>query len=123
MSAASISAKIKSGLAKASKAVGSTGSDLIYVVKSTTAGGGPLGGGVTTDVTTLLTNAVFTLYDAKLFSGTVLAGDRALVCDNTTVIDQGDTIKQGAVFYIVVSITIKAPTSDVLAYILQVRLK
>jgi hypothetical protein len=123
MSAASIQAKVKAGLAKANKAVGSSTSEKIYVIKETVTGGGPLGGGTTSSVTTLLPNAFFKSYDAKLFSDTILAGDRMLVCDNVTAINQGDTIQEGAVFYIVINIDIKAPTSDVLAYIAQVRLK
>ena len=123
MSSANIQAKIKAGLAKANKAVGSSTSKKIYVVKETITGGGPLGGGTSTSVSTLLTNAVFKSFDAKLFGGTMIAGDRVLVCDNATVIKQGDTIQEGTAKYIVINIDIKAPTSDVLAYILQVRLK
>jgi hypothetical protein len=123
MSSANIQAKIKAGLAKANKAVGSSTSEIIYVVKETITGGGPLGGGTTTSVSTLLTNAFFKSFDAKLFAGTMIAGDRVLVCDNVTVIKQGDTIQEGTAKYIVINIDIKAPTSDVLAYILQVRLK
>ena len=123
MSSANIQAKVKAGLAKANKAVGSSSSEKIYVVKETITGGGPLGGGTSTSVSTLLTNAVFKSFDAKLFAGTMIAGDRVLVCDNVTVIKQGDTIQEGTAKYIVINIDIKAPTSDVLAYILQVRLK
>tara|TARA_R110002153_G_scaffold3115_2_gene14731 strand:- start:785 stop:1156 length:372 start_codon:yes stop_codon:yes gene_type:complete len=123
MSSASLRADIKNLLAEAATLAGSPSSDLIYVVKSTTTGGGPLGGGTTTEVTTLLPNAIFKGYDAKLFNGTILAGDRMLVCDNVTAIKQGDTIKQGSAFYIVVNVDMKAPTSDALAYIAQVRLK
>jgi hypothetical protein len=123
MSSANIQAKIKAGLSKANKAVGSSTSEKIYVVKETTTGGGPLGGGTTTSLSTLLTNAFFKSFDAKLFAGTMIAGDRVLVCDNVTVINQGDTIQEGTAKYIVINIDIKAPTSDVLAYILQVRLK
>ena len=123
MSSANIQAKVKAGLAKANKAVGSSSSEKIYVVKETITGGGPLGGGTSTSVSTLLTNAVFKSFDAKLFGGTMIAGDRVLVCDNVTVIKQGDTIQEGTAKYIVINIDIKAPTSDVLAYILQVRLK
>jgi hypothetical protein len=123
MSSSSIQAKVKAGLAKANKAVGSSTSEKIYVIKETITGGGPLGGGTTSSTTTLLPNAVFKSYDAKLFGDTILAGDRMLVCDNATVINQGDTIQEGTAKYIVINIDIKAPTSDVLAYILQVRLK
>ena len=123
MSSANIQAKVKAGLAKANKAVGSSTSEKIYVVKETITGGGPLGGGTTTSVSTPLKNAAFKSFDAKLFGGTMIAGDRVLVCDNATVIKQGDTIQEGTAKYIVINIDIKAPTSDVLAYILQVRLK
>jgi hypothetical protein len=123
MSSLELSQDVKNLLAEAQKLAGSSTSEKIYVIKETITGGGPLGGGTTSSTTTLLPNAVFKSYDAKLFGDTILAGDRMLVCDNATVINQGDTIQEGTVFYIVINIDIKAPTSDVLAYILQVRLK
>jgi hypothetical protein len=123
MSAASIQAKVKKGLAKASAATGSATSDKVYLVKSVTVGGSPLGGGTTTTTSTLLPKAIFKSYDAKMFNSTILAGDRRLVCDHVTAIKQGDTIQAGASFYIVVAVDIKAPKSEVLAYIAQVRLK
>tara|TARA_R110000764_G_scaffold108688_4_gene194610 strand:- start:2746 stop:3117 length:372 start_codon:yes stop_codon:yes gene_type:complete len=123
MSSSELRQDVKDLLAEAISLAGSSTSEKIYVIKDTTVGGGPLGGGTTSSVTTLLTNAVFKSYDAKLFGDTILAGDRMLVSDNVTVISQGDTIQEGAVFYIVINIDIKAPTSDVLAYIAQVRLK
>jgi hypothetical protein len=123
MSSLELSQDVKNLLAEAQKLAGSSTREKIYVIKETITGGGPLGGGTTSSTTTLLPNAVFKSYDAKLFGDTILAGDRMLVCDNATVINQGDTIQEGTVFYIVINIDIKAPTSDVLAYILQVRLK
>jgi hypothetical protein len=123
MSAASIQANVKKGLAKAFVATGSPLSDKIYLVKSVIVGGGPLGGGTTNSTSTELPAASFKSFDSKLFSGTMIAGDRVLVSDNATVIIQGDTIQQGTSFYIVVAVDIKAPQSEVLAYISQVRLK
>ena len=123
MSSLELSQDVKNLLAEAQKLAGSSTSEKIYVIKETITGGGPLGGGTTSSTTTLLPNAKFKSYNAKLFGDTILAGDRMLVCDNATVINQGDTIQEGTVFYIVINIDIKAPTSDVLAYILQVRLK
>jgi hypothetical protein len=123
MSSASIIANIKKGLSNAAAATGSPLSDKVYLVKSLTVGGGPLGGGTTTSTNTLLPGALFKSFDAKLFGGTMLAGDRVLVSDNVTAITQGDTIQQGTSFYIVVAVDIKAPQSEVLAYISQVRLK
>lgn len=123
MSAASIQAKIKKGLAKAIVKTGSTTSELVYLVSESTTAGTPLTPGTTTTTNILLPDAIFNQYDAKLFDATILAGDRRLVCNNVTAIKQGDTIQQGTVFYIVVNVDIKAPTSDVLAYIAQVRVK
>jgi hypothetical protein len=123
MSSLELSQDVKNLLAEAQKLAGSSTSEKIYVIKETITGGGPLGGGTTSSTTTLLPNAVFKSYDAKLFGDTILAGDRMLVCDNATVINQGETIQEGTAKYIVINIDIKAPTSDVLAYILQVRLK
>jgi hypothetical protein len=123
MSSLELSQDVKNLLADAQKLAGSSTSEKIYVIKEIITGGGPLGGGTTSSTTTLLPNAVFKSYDAKLFGDTILAGDRMLVCDNATVINQGDTIQEGTAKYIVINIDIKAPTSDVLAYILQVRLK
>ena len=123
MSSLELSQDVKNLLAEAQKLAGSSTSEKIYVIKETITGGGPLGGGTTSSTTTLLPNAVFKSYDARLFGDTILAGDRMLVCDNATVINQGETIQEGTAKYIVINIDIKAPTSDVLAYILQVRLK
>jgi hypothetical protein len=123
MSSLELIQDVKNLLAEAQKLAGSSTSEKIYVIKETITGGGPLGGGTTSSTTTLLPNAVFKSYDAKLFGDTILAGDRMLVCDNATVINQGETIQEGTAKYIVINIDIKAPTSDVLAYILQVRLK
>jgi hypothetical protein len=123
MSSLELSQDVKNLLAEAQKLAGSSTSEKIYVIKETITGGGPLGGGTTSSTTTLLPNAKFKSYNAKLFGDTILAGDRMLVCDNATVINQGETIQEGTAKYIVINIDIKAPTSDVLAYILQVRLK
>lgn len=123
MSSASIQAKIKKGLAKAQSKTGSSNSEIVYLLKTTTTAGTPLAPGVSTTVKTELKNAIFKNYDAKLVDINILAGDRQLVCDNVTVVKQGDIIEQGASKYLVVYVDIKAPTSDVLAYIPQLRLK
>jgi len=71
----------------------------------------------------LLVNAIFKNYDQSLIGGNIQAGDRQLVCDNTVVIEVGDTIKQGTTNYIVIDLGQAAPTSDVLVYTPQVRVK
>ena len=123
MSAASIQAKVKSKLAVAHSKVGSPTSEPVYLVKPTTVGGDPFGGGTTTDTNILLVNAIFKSYDARLFGGTMLASDRALACNGDVPLVQGDTIKQGLAIYTVEAIDIKAPASEVLAYILMLRTK
>jgi hypothetical protein len=123
VSASSIQAKIKKGLAKAVSKTGSASSDLVYLVSKATTSGTPLAPGATTSTNVLLPNAIFKSYDALTVNSNILSGDRQLVCDNVTAIKQGDVIQQGTSFYIVIDIDIKAPTSDVLVYIAQVRLK
>ena len=123
MSAANIQAKIKKGLAKAVAKTGSANSDKVYLISRSTTAGNPLSPGTTTSTNIELKNAVFIDYDAKMFNINILAGDRKLVCDNVTIIKQGDEITQGSVSYIVISLGIVAPTSDVLAYKPQLRLK
>jgi hypothetical protein len=123
MGSANIQAKIKKGLAKAVAKTGSVNSAKVYLVRKSTTAGGPLSPGVTTSTSTELKNAVFVDYDAKMFNINILAGDRKLVCDNAVIIKQGDEITQGSASYIVISLGINAPTSDVLSYAPQVRLK
>ena len=123
MGSAQIQKKIKSGLARAQKKTGSTSSEKVYLVKTATTATSPISGGVTTTTTTELVNAIFIDYDARVFDINILAGDRKLVCDNANIITQGDEITQGSLTYIVVNTSIVAPTSDVLVYMPQVRLK
>ena len=123
MSSAQIQKKIKAGLARAQKKTGSTSSEKVYLVKSTTTAGSPVSPGVTTTTTTELVNAIFIDYDARVFDINILDGDRRLVCDNVSIIKQGDDVIQGSLTYRVVSISIVAPASDVLLYMPQLRLK
>ena len=123
MAASNIQSKVKAGLAKAVKATGSSASQLVYLVSNDAQQSTPLNPQAGRETYVLLPNAVFKSYDAKMFNETILAGDRMLVSDNDNAIKQGDTISQGEWFYKVVSVDIKAPTSETLVYISQVRLK
>lgn len=124
MGSANIQAKIKKGLAKAVNKTGSASSELVYLVQETNTGGNtPIDPPVITTNDVLLPNAIFKEYDKNLIGGNIVSGDRELVSDNTVVIKTGDTIKQGTTQYTVVNLDIKAPTSDVLVYISQVRVK
>lgn len=123
MSSAQIAKRIRAGLKRAQGKTGSPSADKVFLVSSSGGNNDPLNPVAPTKITTELVNAIFIDYDAKLFSSTILAGDRRLICDNVTIVKQGDTITQGSLNYIVVSIDTIAPTSDVLAYMPQVRLK
>jgi len=123
MSSASIQKKIQTGLKRAQKKTGSPTADKVYLVNKTVTAGTPLSVGTTTSTSVELTNAIFIDYDAKQFDINILAGDRRLICDNVSIIKQGDTVTQGAVTYYVVSLGVIAPTSDVLAYLPQLRIK
>lgn len=123
MSSSTIQAKIRAGLKRAQKKAGSATSEKVYLIKSSTTSGTPLAPGVTTTSQVELTNAIFIDFEAKRFDINILAGDRELICDNVNIVKQGDVIKQGSLTYYVVNIEIIAPTSDVLAYLPQLRLK
>jgi len=121
MSASSIQDKVKKGLAKAVSATGSTSSELVYVVRETKTGGTLIVAPTITTSDVLLPNAIFKSYDKALLDVNILIGDRQLVSNSDVVISQGDTIKQGTKEYVVIGVDVKAPTSDILAYIAQVR--
>jgi hypothetical protein len=123
MSAAQIQKRIQAGLKRAQKKTGSPTADKVFLVNKVTTAGTPLVPGTTTSTSIELTNAIFIDYDAKHFDINILAGDRKLICDNVTIVKQGDEITQGSSTYYVVSLGIIAPTSDVLAYMPQLRLK
>lgn len=123
MSSSQIRSRIQKGLKRAQAKTGSASSDKVFVVKKVTTAGTPIAPGTTTETSIELVNAIFIDYDAKMFDINILAGDRKLVCDNVTEVDQGDEITQGSLTYMVISIGVIAPTSDVLAYMPQVRLK
>jgi len=124
MGSANIQAKIKKGLAKAINKTGSSSSELVYLVQKTNSGGNtPIDLPVVVETDVLLKNAIFKSYDKSLLGANIVAGDRELVSDDSVAIKEGDTIKQGTTKYIVISSDIKAPTSDVLVYISQVRVQ
>lgn len=123
MSSAQIQKRIKAGLKRGHNKTGSPTADKVFLVNSSTTAGTPLSPGITTTSNVELINAIFINYDAKLFDINILAGDRKLICDNANIVKQGDTITHGPLTYYVVNVDIIAPTSDVLAYMPQVRLK
>ena len=122
MSAAQIQARVKSGLARAALKAGSPDSDKVYLI-TTTSTGTATTIGVITESSTLLTNAIFTSYDIALIGANIQAGDRQLISDSDVVIPTGSTIRQGATDYIVIGPSPVAPTSNVLVYKTQLRVK
>ena len=123
MSASSIQSKIKAGLAKAVAKVGSSTVDKVYIVVNSGGNSNPLNPVAPTETDTELVNAIFTAYDVNLVGGNIQNGDRMLITDNIVYIPVGATIKQGATKYIVISVEQVAPTSEVLLYKSQVRVK
>jgi len=123
MSAAQIQKRIQAGLKRAQRKTGSPTADKVFLVSKTIIAGTPLVPGTTTSTNIELVNAIFIDYEAKHFDINILAGDRKLICDNVTIVKQGDEITQGPLTYYVVSLGIITPTSDVLAYMPQLRLK
>lgn len=120
MGSADIQAKIKRGLAKAVSKTGSSSSELVYLSRTET-GGTPLNPTTGTTDTILLVNAIFKEYEENVTDVNILSGDRKLVSDDTVAVNRGDFILQGSTKYKVMNVELKAPTSDVLVYISQVR--
>ena len=123
MGSANIQAKIKRGLAKAINKTGSSSSEKVYIIKESGGNNDPLNPVTPTAQTLELVNAIFTEYDTNSIDGNIQAGDRKLVSNNDVPVVIGETITQGSTSYIVIDVDTKAPTSDVLAYISQVRVQ
>jgi len=122
MSSSSIRASIKSGLAEAIAAVGSPNSDKIFKIEIISTGGStPIDLPTTDENPVELVNALFKSYDTKQFNDNIRAGDKQLVSDSDVAITEGDIIRQGETDFVVIATDTKAPTSDVLVYISQVR--
>ncbi len=122
MSSLDIQNKVKRGLAKAINKTGSAGIEKVYLMQKTVAGGDtPLDTPTVTVTPVLLVDAIFKSYDKELIGGNIKAGDRELVSNNDVDIKEGDIIKQGNSEFIAITVDVKAPTSDVLVYIAQVR--
>ena len=119
MSSASIQARVKAGLAKAAAATGSTASvDIFRVVRTQT--GTPLNP-ASTEVSTLLPEAIFKSYKKGLTDVSIQTGDRQLVSNSDNVITVNDTIRQGTSNYMVVAVDDKSPRGEPLNYKSQVR--
>jgi hypothetical protein len=124
MASANIRAKIEKGLAKAAVKTGSSSSEKVYLIKRTNTGGSsPINPPVYTESKVLLVNAIFQSADRKLFDGDFFATDRQLVSDYSVEVNRGDIIEQGNNRYMVINQDVKAPTSDVLVYISQLRIQ
>ena len=122
MTSAYIRGRIKRGLAKAINKTGSPSIEKVYLMQKTVTGGDtPLDTPTVTVTPVLLVDAIFKSYDKELIGGNIKAGDRELVSNSDVDIKEGDIIKQGNSEFIAITVDVKAPTSDVLVYIAQVR--
>ena len=114
MSGASVAAKIKKGLGKVTKALGS--GDLIYLVKTTTTPGNPLTSGTVTTEDVLLKDAALSSITINQFSNSsAVDGDKKLVVGADVGLSVGDKIKQGAVIMTVKSVKSHKPSGVMLA--------
>lgn len=123
MSSSQIQARIKAGLARAVIKTGSATSEKVFIIKESGGNNDPLNPVTPTSQTIELVDAIFTEYDTNSIDGNIQAGDRKLVSNNDVAVVIGETITQGSTSYIVIDVDTKAPTSDVLAYISQVRVQ
>lgn len=123
MGSADLQAKIKRGLAKAINKTGSSSSEKVFLMSESGGNNDPLNPVAPTSTDVELVSAIFKSYDISLIGANIQAGDRELISDNTVVIPTGATIKQGATNYVVIGPSPVAPTSDVLLYKSQLRVK
>ena len=122
MGSIDIQAKVRKGLARADNKTGSSTSDKVFLI-TTTSTGTATEIGIVTETSTLLLNAIFTSYNINLIGANIQVGDRQLISNSDVAIPTGSTIRQGSTDYIVIGPSPVAPTSDVLLYKTQVRVK
>ena len=122
MGSIDIQAKVRKGLARADNKTGSSTSDKVFLI-TTTSTGTATEIGIVTETSTLLLNAIFTSYNINLIGANIQVGDRQLISNSDIAIPTGSTIRQGSTDYIVIGPSPVAPTSDVLLYKTQVRVK
>jgi len=122
MASIDIQAKVRKGLARAVNKTGSSTSEKVYLITTTSTGTATTIGTVT-ESSTLLVNAIFVSYNINLIGANIQVGDRELISNSDIVIPSGSTIRQGSTDYVVIGPSQTAPTSDVLLYKTQVRVK
>jgi len=123
MSSASIRAKVDRGMGKAVNATGSTSSEKVYLLSESGGNNDPLNPVAPTTIEIELVNAMFKSYNINLIGANIQSGDRELISNSKVVIPTGATIKQGTTNYVVIGPSPTAPTSDVLLYKSQMRVK
>ncbi len=122
MGSLQIQERIKAGLARAVLKTGSPTADKVFLITKTNTGTATEKG-IITETPTLLLNAIFVSYNINLIGANIQIGDRELISDSDVTIPSGSTIRQGLTDYIVIGPSPVAPTSDVLVYRTQVRVK
>lgn len=123
MTSAKIRSKVEAILAKANRLTGSSSSQSVYLIKRTKTEDTPLNPSTYTESKALLSNAIFTSINNKIFDSDIKATDKQMISDYSVTVKQGDIIEQGDNRYIIINQSITAPTSDVLLYISQLRLQ
>lgn len=114
MSGASVAAKIKKGLGKVTKALGS--GELIYLVQKTVTTGSPTSPGAVTYENVLLEDAALKTIVINQFSNSsAIDGDKELVTSSDVELSVGDKIIQGSSIMIVKVVTTYKPSGVLLA--------
>ena len=115
MSGIDIQAKVKSGLAKATAAIGS--GDKVYIQRKTETAGTPLNPGTVSTESIELVDAIFKSISLTQADNTLVQlGDRYLISNSDVEIKLNDIITQGSRQMIVVSPSVVEPSGVVLVY-------
>lgn len=119
MAGSDIASKVKSGLAKANKAVGD--GVTIVELRQDTVISDPILGDTVTPKWVTLPNAIFKSYDKSLIGTEIMTGDRELISNGDIKIEQGNIVRSNSKEYIVKSVDEVNPAGVVLVYKSQCR--
>ena len=96
MGSIDIQAKVRKGLARADNKTGSSTSDKVFLI-TTTSTGTATEIGIVTETSTLLLNAIFTSYNINLIGANIQVGDRQLISNSDVVIPRNTRWVPGGV--------------------------
>ena len=122
-----VQAKVRSGLAKAHKAVGSSDSPPVFLVTESGGGGTPSNPIPPIETLTELVNAIFKSIDKTNSSGQfddlIQSGDVILVCSGDVPISPNQFIQAGQSRFLVVDVAASIPAFVPLSYTCLLRVQ